>query len=585
MSFDLHRNLSALVLFVACCLAGCSGGDDASSEDNSIPANGGGTSQNSSSPGEATNHIADPPRFVEMTRASGVDFTYRNGEEAGNFAILESLGGGLAVVDFDLDGLEDIYVAGGGEFGSDEQILGLPGGLFHNRGEWRFADETKPAYAEGGQYYSHGVARGDYDQDGFPDLLITGYGGVELLHNLGDGTFESTAVEAGLTDDLWSSSAAWGDLNGDGHLDLYIAHYVDWSFSNHPLCLAGGPDKREVCPPKSFTGLPDTLYFSNGDGTFRDVSSAAGLNTDGKGLSVVIADLDLDGDLELYVTNDTVPNFLYRNDGEGTFTDRSLLSGTSLSDRAVPDGSMGVDLFDHNLDGLPDLWVVNYESESAALYENEGNLFFRHVSQPMGINAVGSLFVGWGTCCFDVERDGDEDMFVSNGHVIRHPVNAPLRQTPLLFRNNPGGAFVNVAPDAEGYMSEPHMGRGAAAADFDNDGDFDLAVSHTNEPIAILSNDTDPQGGWLSVELIGTISPRDAVGAVVRVVTPEGELVRHWKGGGSYASTNSRRLFFGMGDAEQIDAVEITWPSGVHQTVTSPQMNSLVQVVEHADET
>ncbi len=567
-----------LMIVVGCLAAvgvGCNGGES----DPTGHSAAGHTS--SSSTGTTRDINVDPPHFVEIAKQSGVDFTYHNGEEAGHFSILESLGGGLAAVDYDLDGRDDLYIAGGGEFGPEKEVLGLPCGLYRNRRKWEFDEVTSQAHAEGGSHYSHGICRGDYDNDGFPDLLVTGYGGVELLHNLGDGTFESMAEMAGLTDELWSSSAAWGDLNGDGHLDLYLAHYVNWSFENDPFCGTGVPDQREVCPPKSFDGLPDTLYFSNGDGTFRDVSSEAGLNTDGKGLGVVVADLDLDGDLEVYVTNDTVANFLYGNNGDGTITDCSLNSGTGRNDRGMPEGSMGVDLYDHNLDGLPDLWVVNYESESAALYENEGNLFFRHVSQPMGINAVGSLFVGWGTCCFDVERDGDEDMFVSNGHVIRYPVNAPLRQTPLLFRNSPGGAFANVAPAVEGYLSEPHMGRGAAAADFDNDGDVDLAVSHTNEPVALLSNETPSEGGWLNVDLIGTTSPRDAVGAVVRVITPNGEFVRHWKGGGSYASTNSRRLFFGLGIAEQIDSVKITWPSGIEQTVASPKLNSLLQIIEH----
>jgi hypothetical protein len=462
--------------------------------------------------------------------------------------------------------------------------------LWRNHGDLAFENVTEASRSGGGKHYSHGVNRGDYDQDGFPDLVVTGYGGLELLHNLGDGTYESIdAAAAGLNDPLWSSSSAWGDLNGDGHLDLYVAHYVDWSFENHPFCAASAPDQREVCPPKSFEGLPDSLFFSNGDGTFREVSAEAGLNTAesavaDKGLGCVLADLDLDGDLEIYVTNDTVPSFLYRNDGDGTFTDRSLMSGASLGDHAVPNGSMGVDLFDHNLDGLPDIWVVNYETESSALYQNDGDLFFKHVSQPMGINRVGQLFVGWGTCCFDVDCDGDEDMFVSNGHVIRYPVNAPLRQTPLLFRNqarnNPDEIFENVAPAIEGYMSEPHMGRGAVASDLDQDGDVDLAISHTNEPVAVVANETAANGNWLEVELFGTVSPRDAVGAVVRVTTAERDFIRHWKGGGSYASSNSRVLHFGLGEAQDVQSLEITWPSGVKQIVEAPQINRLLQVVE-----
>lgn len=565
---------------------GCRDGGESTSDTNPVQAVPQESGNADSSTGESWD-IDDPPRLVDVTSESGIDFTYHNGEESGHYSILESLGGGLAAVDFDLDGREDLYITGGGEFGEGTEIRGLPGSLWRNRGDWGFGDVTPLARAQGGRHYSHGVNRGDYDQDGFADLLVTGYGGLELLHNLGDGTFESIDVAAaGLDDTLWSSSSAWGDLNGDGHLDLFVAHYVDWSFENHPFCATADPEQREVCPPKSFGGLPDSVYYSNGDGTFRDVSSEIGLNVveageaEDKGLGCVLADLDLDGDLDVYVTNDTVPSFLYRNEGDGTFSDRSLMSGTSLGDRTTPNGSMGVDLFDHNLDGLPDIWVVNYEAESSALYQNEGNLMFKHVSQPMGINAVGSLFVGWGTCCFDVDRDGDEDMFVSNGHVIRFPINAPLRQRPLLFRNNPGDVFQNVAPAIEGYMSEPHMGRGAVAADFDNDGNVDLAVSHTNEPVTMLRNDTESDGGWLTVDLTGTVSPRDAVGAIVSVVTPDGRFIRHWKGGGSYASSNSRRLHFGLGSAREIESVEITWPSGIVQSIDSPKVDSLIQVVE-----
>lgn len=518
-------------------------------------------------------------RFLDRTPGSGIEFTYRNSEEAGHFAILESLGGGAGVLDFDRNGLDDVYFPGGGDFSDNPQPVGQPGGLFRNLGNWRFASVAAAAGVERADHYSHGAAVADFDSDGFPDILVTGYGGLQLWHNHGDGTFAEVSTHAGLTDPLWSSSAGWGDLNGDGTLDLYVVHYVNWSFENHPYCPGPGGSVREVCPPRQYAPLPDTLYLSQGDGTFRDASEEWGLSVEGKGLGVILADLDLDGDLDVYVTNDTVENFLYENDG-GRLQDVSLLSGSSLSERGVPDGSMGVDLFDYNRDGLPDIWVVNYEQESAALYQNVGQLRFRHVSQPVGITAVGGLYVGWGTCCFDIDQDGHEDIFVSNGHVVRYPTNAPLRQQPLLLKNLGGTRFQNVAGTAGDFMASPHMGRGAAISDLDNNGTADLIVSLTNEPVRVLSNETPPAGEWLAVELIGTRSPRDAVGAAVTLIADGERQVRHWRGGGSYASTSSRRLFFGLGGASEIEKIEIRWPSGVRQEIDSPAANRVLQVIE-----
>jgi enediyne biosynthesis protein E4 len=518
-------------------------------------------------------------RWQDRTEESGVEFIYRNGEEAGHFSILESLGGGVAAFDYDGDGLDDLYFPGGGGFAEGPTVVGLPCGLFRNGGDWRFSTVTTAAGLHQPRTYSHGAAAADFDNDGFVDLLVTGYGGLQLWHNCGDGTFEEQTVPAGLTDSFWSSSAGWGDFNGDGALDLYVAHYVDWSFENHPFCQGPQPGLREVCPPRSFSPLPDVLYLSQGDGTFHDATAEWGLSPEGKGLGVILADLDLDGDLDVYVANDTVENLLYENVGD-RFNDVSLLSGASLSERGVPDGSMGVDLFDYNRDGRPDLWVVNYERESCALYENTGQLMFRHISQPTGVTAVGGLFVGWGTSCFDVDRDGDEDMFVSNGHVIRYPTNAPLRQQPLLFENLGGTRFRNVAPTSGVYLASPHMGRGVAVADFDQDGRLDLAISHVNEPVAVLSNETPPVGDWLALHLIGNRSPRDAIGAVVTLTTDRDRQVRQWRGGGSYASTSTRWLHFGLGDATRIEQIEIRWPSGETQIIPGPPSNQMLRVIE-----
>ena len=515
---------------------------------------------------------SSPIRFEEVTASSGVNFKYRNGEDAGEVAILESLGGGVGLFDLDGDGDLDLCLPGGGHYSDKKEdgkrdVLGWPHAIYRNDGDWHFTDVTASVRATTSPYYSHGAAAADYDNDGFCDLLITGYGGVLLLRNQGDGTLEENAKPAGMTDRLWSSSAAWGDFNEDGTLDVYIAHYADWSFDKHPFCPGPKKGTRESCPPREFNGLPDVLYFNNGDGTFRDVSKESGLQPDGKGLGVLTADLDVDGDVDIYVGNDTVANFLYRNDGHGKFEEVGLISGTALSQAGTADGSMGVDVGDFNLDGLPDLWVANFERESIALYRNDGNSLFQHVSQGAGVTAIGALYVGWGTAFCDFDNDGDEDTFVSNGHVIRYPENAPIREKPLLFENRNGKRLENVAPIVGSYFNEAHQARGSAAGDLDRDGDQDLVISRMNEPVALLSNTTKTGHHWISLRLIGRQSPRLPIGAIVKLKTSRGEQTHQIKGGTSYASTVDSRLHFGLGTEATVESITIQWPSGATQTL------------------
>ena len=533
--------------------------------------------------GRSGTALASEIRLVDVTEQSGVRLVYRNGQEAERLSILETVGGGVGLLDFDSDGRFDLFFTGGGEFGDDEdRLVGSPPGLFRQVGTWRFQPVARGARLDASPLYSHGCAVTDYDGDGFPDLLVTGYGQVLLYRNAGDGTFSEQGVKAGLDEWLWGTSVAWGDVNRDGHPDLYVAQYVDWSFQNDPECRGAGPMGREVCSPRRFEGLPDALYLSNGDGTFRNASTECGLRPDGKGLGVLFADIDLDGALDIYVANDTTPNFFYHNDGSGRFEEIGLLTATALDDDAAPNGSMGVDLGDFNLDGLPDLWVANFENESFALYRTQGNLLFTHVSRPLGIADVGGVYVGWGTAFADLDRDGDEDVVSSNGHVMRYPVNAPVRQSPLLFENRGGTGFINVAQTAGEYMSAAHEGRGLALGDLDGDGDLDLAISRMNEAAVLLSNESPGANHWLAVRLVGTASSRDAVGAVVRLRSPAGTQMRQVKGGGSYLSSSDRTLFFGLGPDQRVDELEIRWPSGTTQSLRDLQSNRVITIIERS---
>ncbi|MEW4528913.1 CRTAC1 family protein [Maioricimonas sp. JC845] len=518
-------------------------------------------------------------RFDDVTPSTGVDFTYRNGEETDQFAILESLGGGVGLCDFDRDGRLDICLPGGGLIDSELQCSGLPTGLYRQTALLQFTDVASPAHVPDPAFYTHGVAAADFDEDGFVDLLITGYRGAQLLHNLGDGTFEDVTDVAGVNDIAWSATAAWGDVNGDGLPDLYVANYVDWSEDNNPVCTGMGVP-RDVCPPRQFEGLADQLFLNRGDGTFEEVSEDWKLRADGKGLGVLLADIDRDGRLDIYVCNDTVPNVLYRNLGDGQLEEQAMLAGVALNERGTPDGSMGVDLLDFNDDSLPDLWVSNYENESHALYRNQGRGLFLHVSQSTGVTAVGRLAVGWGTNAFDADHDGDEDVFVSNGHVIRFPHNAPLAQQPFLFENREGTRFVDVASEAGDYMASPHRGRGAAVGDLDGDGDLDLVVSHVNEPVSILRNETEPVGDWLQVELIGTSGSRSPVGATVELQVGDRTLTRQMRSGASYASSNEPVLHFGFPEGEDVRSLTVHWPDGLEDEVAVSSANRRLRIVQ-----
>ena len=530
-------------------------------------------------------------RFTLMNGAAGIDHTYKNAAESNQRTILESVGGGGGFFDYDGDGRLDIVFAGGGYFGPRKTLPGHPTAVFRSQGEWKFENVSQVAgNGFASEHFSHGIFAADYDNDGFMDFLVTGFGGLQLWRNQGDGTFEEVHISAGLDDKLWSTGVAWGDLNADGYLDLYVAHYTDWSLNNNPYCPASVPGERETCPPRDFNSLPDTLYFSSGDGTFRDVSREAGLRLDprgpngpqelGKGLGVMINDFDLDGDQDIYVANDTVDNFLYLNDGQGKLSEDGVLRGVATDHLGLPNGSMGMDVGDYNHDGLPDLWVANYQHEAFALYRNEGSALFTHVSQLTGITAVGGLYVGFGTVFADLNRDCFEDIVVANGHVLFYPSDAPFRQEPLIHMNQQGKFFRRQRLDSDAYFGKGQTGRGLMAGDLDDDGDVDFCFVNNGDPCGLLRNDSTDDGDWLRVRLIGSASNRGGVGATLTLHTDQGDLLRFVKGASSYVSHCDVRPMWGFPRGTKLLGLSITWPSGTRQKIENLAANQEFTVVE-----
>lgn len=547
---------------------------------------------------------AGPPLFEDVTAASGIDFTYRNGEnlvdadgqrvkdeegkQRSHLAILESLGGGVAVIDYDGDSLRDVFLPGGGYYADPPNyhtIKGHPSKLYKNLGDLRFQDVSGAAGLEklaGGEdwFYSHGATVGDYDRDGWPDLLVTGWARIALLHNVDDGQggrrFEDVTETAGLGQGIeWATSAAFADLDGDGFPDLYVCQYADWSWDKHPACSYDGK-LADVCPPKNFNGLPHKVCRNTGDGAFVDVSEQAGLRPggtpEGKGLGVLVVDLDGDSRPDIYAANDTVDNFLYVNrskPGEIRLEEKGLLAGAARDDRGSANGSMGLDAGDPERTGKPALWVTNYQNELHALYRNDGKPgqpMFHFRTAGAGIAAIGQTYVGWGTAFLDVNLDGWEDLFVTNGHAIRYPAgkeaNRWQRAVLLLSKQ---GKFKEAGPQLGKYFDTPHLGRGLGVGDLNNDGRVELVLNHLNEPVSLLRGIGGAEHKWLGVELAGK-DHACVVGARAVLEVDGQRLTRFAKAGGSYVSSADRRLIFGLGNSAP-GKLTVNWPDGTEQTI------------------
>ena len=522
-----------------------------------------------------------PALFDDVTARAGITFVHHSGATPDKY-MMETFGSGVAWIDVDNDGYQDLYFVNGAPGASNV--------LYRNNRNGTFANITGGSgTASDGNRTAHktGVAVGDYDNDGRLDLYVTAFGPNTLYRNLGNGKFEDVTAAAGVGGGAneWSTSSGFFDYDRDGDLDLYVATYVDFRMDENPWCGDRKPGYRMYCNPTIFDGTVSRLYRNNGNGTFADVSKAAGVaNPAGKGLGVVFCDYDRDGDQDIYVANDLVRNFLYRNNGEGTFQDVAYAAAVGFDINGKPQAGMGVDCGDVDGDGFPELFVTNFSEELNTLYKNHADGTFEDVTRQIGLGS-GFLPLGFGTKMFDYDNDGDLDIHVTNGHVIDnvklYTPSLSYEQKDLLYENV-GGAFKDVSAQAGAALQNTRVGRGLAVADFDNDGFLDVAISSLGRRAVLLRNRGVSRKNWIEIRAEGTTSNRFGLGATVRVQTPGRLQVREINNAASYQSANDTRLHVGLGDAKTIPQLEILWPSGVRQVLTAVAANQILTVKETA---
>jgi len=503
-------------------------------------------------------------RFEDVTAEAGITFRHVNGATGQKF-ILETLGSGVCVFDYDGDDLQDIYFVQSGRLPGYTPQAPLRSALYRNLGHGRFEDVTARAGVGGPDRYGFGCTAGDVDGDGDRDLYVTYYGTSLLYRNNGDGTFTDVSETSGARNTLWGTSAAFADADGDGDLDLYVANYVAFDEANNLYCGENRPGYRTVCHPRNFDPQPDVLYRNRGNGTFEDVSAAAGIvDRTGKGLGVVWGDYDGDGDQDIYVANDDTPNFLWRNSGNGTFDDVASLVGVALSEDGVPQAGMGTDMDDYDNDGRLDIFVTNLSQETNELYHNDGNGLFSDRTFVSGLGAPSLLDLGFGTFFFDCDNDGDLDLFVANGHIIDnislYSDTITFEQRPGMYRNIGGGRFERLTYPAEAPFGRTYVGRGAVPFDYDDDGDEDIVLTQNDGPALVLRNTLVRSPHWVTITLAGTAPNRDAIGALVTLQAGGARFVRYARTASSYLSQAERRLHFGLGSAAAIDNVVVRWP-------------------------
>jgi hypothetical protein len=523
--------------------------------------------------------------FTDIARAAGLAFTHDNAASPEKY-LVETMGSGCGWLDYDQNGLFDIYLVNGAATRLYTPKRPLRSALYKNNGDGSFSDVTEHAGVGAEGLFGMGVAVGDYDNDGFPDLFVLGYGRCILYHNNGDGTFSDVTPRAGVGNvGKWGSSAAWFDYDNDGRLDLVIANYVDWSPENNFYCGSKGPGLRSYCHPDVYHGQPPTLYHNNGDGTFTDVSNRSGLGQKpGNGLGVVTFDYDDDGWQDIFIANDSMSNFLFHNNRDGTFREVAYSAGVAVGIDGQFEAGMGADAADTSGSGRPDLVVTHLDQQLARLYRNLGEGLFEDATYRSKISYATFHMSGFGARFMDYDNDGRRDLFMANGHVLdniqHYHAETRYAESKLMFRNSGAGIFENVSDQLGADFIQARVSRGAATGDFDNDGDLDILVSNNGQPPQLLRNDGGSANHWLQLFLIGTRSNRDAVGSRVRVTAGDLVLYDERKGGMSYQSAQDPRLHFGLGQRSAIDQIEIKWPSGGLTTLTNLKADQILAIEE-----
>jgi hypothetical protein len=536
-----------------------------------------------------------PVIYIDITHQAGLDqFRHRSGSGQKR-TILETPGSGVAFLDYDNDGWLDIYLLNGSTVAALKGKEAAPRAmLLHNNHDGTFTDVTQKA-GVANERWGFGVAVGDYDNDGWPDIYVSNFGKNRLYHNNHDGTFTDVAEKAGVTLGGWSTGATWGDYDHDGRLDLFVPGYVKFDIDHPPIPGEGDLPKgycqfrgvEVMCGPRGLPGEPDHLFHNNGDGTFTDVSVKAGVaDTRGYyGLSSVFVDVDDDGWVDLAVANDSVPKYLYRNKHDGTFEDISYFSGFALNDDGREQAAMGIAVGDYNRDGRVDFCITNFSDDYNTLHRNDGDGTFTDVSVRAGIADVTIPFLGWGTAFLDFDNDGWLDLFFANGHVYpevdKTDWGTTYAQRPLLMRNLDGNKF-EVVPAATGSgLAVVVPAHGAAFGDLFNDGHIDVVLNNMDMAPTLLRNVVKNGNHWVTFKLVGgPKSPRDAIGAKVFMTAGGARQRGDVFSGGSYASSSDQRLHFGLGTASKVDRVEIHWPSGAKEEVTVPAVDKIYTVVE-----
>jgi enediyne biosynthesis protein E4 len=529
-----------------------------------------------------------PAKFVDVTSSLGVRFEHQAPHTSKKY-LLETMGSGVALFDYDNDGRIDLFLVNGAEIDDPSPPPAIPAKrgpkywnrLYHQKSDGTFEDVTETAGLQGAGY-GMGVAVGDYDNDGFEDLFVTGYGGNHLYHNNGNGTFTDVTEKAGVGGTGWSVSAAWVDLDGDGLLDLIVLRYLEWDFTDI-WCGDRKQGYRSYCHPNEFRPVSPLVYHNDGNGHFREITRQAGFAKPGNALGIAIADFNRDGHVDVFIANDSVPEFLYQNKGDGTFEDVGLFAGVGVDADGHTYAGMGVDFADYDNDGLPDLIVSDLAYQKYSLYRNNGDGTFSYATDSAGLGAMTFLHSGWGMRFLDYDNDGWKDLLVGQAHVMDtiEMTFPQLRYRDHLFLvRNTGSGFVDVSKESGAVFQEDWASRGMAIGDIDNDGRLDAVVTENAGPVHILHNETQTQNHWLTLNLVGHKSNRDAIGADVKITTADGVQQATVSTCGSYLSSSDKRVHFGLGIQSTVKQIDIRWPSGIRQSIRGIKADQILRVDE-----